>query len=51
MDVREVVQMLNTDIGQVGRVVRGTTPDLGIRAIGPDLIRHLQLAVDALESS
>jgi hypothetical protein len=47
----DVVEMLNTDIGQLERVVAGKTPDLGLQANGPMLIRHLNAAIEALQAA
>ena len=51
MEANELAHMLREVLGQVRRVVDGSTPDLGIRAVGPELARYLELAIRALEAS
>jgi hypothetical protein len=41
--------MLRNDAAQLQRVVDGKAPDLGAKAFGPELIRHLTWAADVLE--
>jgi hypothetical protein len=45
----QVAEILRADIGQVKNVVDLRTPDLGLVKTGPELIRHLRLAAEALE--
>jgi hypothetical protein len=47
---QEAAEMLRHDAARIQRIVDGETPDLGVKAIGPDLIEHLKWAAEALES-
>jgi hypothetical protein len=51
VEMHEAIKMLREDVVQFEAVIAGTTPDLGLREVGPELVKHLSAAVAALEPS
>jgi hypothetical protein len=47
---QQAAEMLRADAARIQRIVDGEAPDLGVRAMGPELVRHLTWAAEALES-
>jgi hypothetical protein len=47
----EVARMLRTDALLAMNVKTGKTADISLRAVAPELARHLLLAAEALERS
>ena len=49
MERQEVVKMLRYDVAQLDRVLSGRTAQLPLSQIAPEIIRHLNIAAEALE--
>lgn len=49
MNRLDTAAMLRHDAAQLDRVVRGKTAELSLRQVAPEIVRHLMIAVEALE--
>jgi hypothetical protein len=47
---QEAAEMLRADVARIQRILDGEDPDLGVKVMGPELVRHLTWAAEALES-
>jgi hypothetical protein len=45
----DAAAMLREDAAQLDRVLRGQTAELPLRAVAPEMVRHLIAAAEALE--
>jgi len=51
MERQELVKMLRDDVAQIERVLKGDTAELRLSHVAPEMIRHLNMAAEALEGS